>query len=79
MYASPEDLARYVRSEDPRGVLHHAEDWIRERVVLNGVVPAAVTEATALLAAVYEVNPVAYVNEAEVPNMVRLMILPWST
>lgn len=60
--------------------LHDAERWVSERV--HGLwpenfPPLAVREATALLAAIFLCDPEAVVDESRVPNMVRLMLLPY--
>lgn len=80
MLATPADVRRYVDADDRELslVLRRAEEWVEERVVLNGHVPPAVCEATALLAAVYRSDPLAMYSEADVPNMVRVMIIPWT-
>jgi hypothetical protein len=58
-----------------------ANHWVGERV--HGVwpaehPPAAVREAVALLAAVFICDPLAMRDESRVPNMVRLMLVPYS-
>ena len=53
-----------------------ADIWIGQRVQLNGSVPPCVSEAASLLAAVIVHHPEARFDEAAVPNMVRLMLMP---
>ena len=79
LLADTDDVRRYfdLPAEDGAS-LTLASNWVRNRTELNGHVPPAVREATALLAAVFAVNPRALDDESEVPNMVRCMLIPWS-
>ena len=77
--AHPNDVRRYV--DLPNGdlsSLQSASDWVESRVALNGRIPDAVREATALLAAVYHCDPDSRTDDSRVPNMVRVMLVPWS-
>ena len=79
MLASLCDVVAYVGDDVrlPSPELHAADMWVRRRVVVNGYVPLAVREATALLAAVYMCDEAAMTDESRVPNMIRLMLIPW--
>jgi hypothetical protein len=63
--------------------LDHAEDWVwpQVKVRMNGTAhaPAAIRDATALLAAVYIADPLALKDDSRIPNLVRLQILPWAS
>jgi hypothetical protein len=57
-----------------------AEDWVHDHVKADwpaAFPPPAVKEAAALLAAVFTCDPAAVKDESRVPNMVRLMLLPY--
>lgn len=81
MFASVRDVYKYVGPDGLTGrfilPLHAADMWVRQRVQLNGHVPPAVREATALLAAVYMDDEDAMTDESRIPNMVRVMLIPW--
>jgi hypothetical protein len=76
-YAGPQNMpvGRYVTELD------EATSWINARV--HGLwpaehPPAAIREAVALLAAIFICDPLAMRDESRVPNMVRLMLVPYS-
>lgn len=59
--------------------LERARRWVEERVELEPLVqPTAVVSAIGLLAAVFSADPAAEHDESRVPNMVRLMLIPWA-
>lgn len=63
--------------------LSRARDWVWSRIDTSRLkvgkpYPSPIIEACALLASVFVADPDAARNEARVPNMVRLMILPWA-
>lgn len=86
MLATLKDLGEYIDLSSmsygagPFQPLIDADAWVRDRVKDSEAFsscPPAVRAATALLAAVYHDDPVAAVDESRVPNMVRLMLLPY--
>ena len=78
MIAAPRDVAEYVGYGVERGPeLLAADMWVRRHVRLESPLPPALREAAALLAAVYLADEAAMTDESRVPNMVRLMLVPW--
>jgi hypothetical protein len=83
MLASLSDVNSYLVTTQAYPLasdLLKAERWVAERV--HGLwpqdfPPLAVREAAALLAAIFVCDPLAAEDESRVPNMVRLMILPY--
>jgi hypothetical protein len=80
LLATPEDVERYVAAprETARAALRSATRWIETHADVPWTTPPAVEEATALLAAVFVVDPAAMRDDSRVPDMVRQMIRPWS-
>ena len=87
MLATPQEALHYLTVPEPPPhdsllePLREADSWVRGRVEFDAYapVPKAVSAATALLAALFAVEPEARGDDASIPKMVWLMILPWAT
>lgn len=81
MLASPRDVAEYVGADVAearrRPELLAADMWVRRHARVDGTADPAVRCAAALLAAVYIADEAAMMDDSRVPNMVRLMLVPW--
>jgi len=90
MLATLSDVSEYLGDDNefiiygggPFQPLRDADAWVRSRIDRDKVsfsdCPPAVTAATALLAAVFHVDPDSLGDEARIPNMVRVMLVPWA-
>ena len=77
--AAPARAEAYIGETPCYDALLGAEMWMENHITLDDELPPEpVREAAALLAAVIHVNPQAASDEAHVPNMIRLMVLPWT-